>query len=517
MDSSLMPIKMIPIMIVSVLAADNLSRPKLVMSTNVPSFSIQRSQAPDIQNILRSGQLDQKIREVVTNILSARTESLGYSTGKLVWDRFDQNVYMTDTSGRKSIIISPNGNVEIRSLSIAGVTVYGVLTHPVDEPSPSIISKGYADHRYLQSVDLADYVTYTFLSTNHYNRTQIDNLFGSYYLKTEVDNLLTNYYTKSQLDYMFLGVVSYSWLQMNHYDRTQIDSLLTGYYTVTQINTLLSTKVSVETFNDEMFNIGMTYQKIADMVYYPDYTFLAGNHYTKTEISGLLASYYTKIDIDNRLTGFYYTKDDSDSRYLQEADLDDYVTESLLTSTLSAYYTSSQVDTLLDDYVTTSQLDLTRYTKTETDNTFLTKTSAESTYQKKNELIDTIYPVGSVYTTYDSAFDPNTAWSGSTWTAINGRFLYSDHAGTTGATGGSYTVTLTADNIPQHTHPFTYVGGTYFSEKIYNSVTDTSRTYDSSIQYVDSTTGTQNGHSGTQTSFTIMPPHVFVRSWRRTA
>lgn len=515
MVSSLFTVKMVLLAIISV-AISNLSRPKVMTS----SFSIQRPSQADstsVQNILRSGQLEQKIREVVSNILSSRTESLGYSTGKLVWDRFDQNVYMTDTSGRKSIIISPNGNANVRSMTISGTSVYGVLTHD-GESSPSIISKEYADHRYIQSADLANYVTHTYLSTNYYTKGVTDGLLTGYYLKTDLDaKLASEYYTKGQLDYMFLGVVSYSWLQLNHYDKTQIDSLLTGYYTKIQTNSLLSTKLNVETFNDEMHNIGMTYQKIADMVYFPDYMYLSTNHYTKTETSGLLASYYTKVDIDNRLTGYYYTKDDSDNRYLQEADLDDYVTKPLLSTTLSTYYTGPQVDSLLDNYATKAYMDLTRYTKTECDNTFLTKTDAASTYQKKNELIDTIYPIGSVYTTYDSSFDPNTAWSGTTWTPINGRFLYSDHAGTPGATGGAYTVTLTADHIPQHTHPFTYVGGTYFSEKIYNSITDTTRTYDSSTQYVDATTGSQNGHSGTQSSFSIMPPHVFVRSWRRTA
>lgn len=42
------------------------------------------------------------------------------------------------------------------------------------------------------------------------------------------------------------------------------------------------------------------------------------------------------------------------------------------------------------------------------------------------EVINTIYPVGSIYITLSSTFDPNTTWTGTTWTRLSeGVFLES--------------------------------------------------------------------------------------------
>jgi len=66
-------------------------------------------------------------------------------------------------------------------------------------------------------------------------------------------------------------------------------------------------------------------------------------------------------------------------------------------------------------------------------------------------VVDLIYPVGSIYLSVNST-NPGTLFGGS-WTQIKDRFLLS--AGDTysaGSTGGAETVTLTANNIPAHTH-----------------------------------------------------------------
>lgn len=62
-------------------------------------------------------------------------------------------------------------------------------------------------------------------------------------------------------------------------------------------------------------------------------------------------------------------------------------------------------------------------------------------------LMDIIYPVGSVYSSYTSA-SPASRFGGS-WTAITGTFPYYN-AGT--GTGGSNSHTLTVAEMPAHAH-----------------------------------------------------------------
>ena len=69
----------------------------------------------------------------------------------------------------------------------------------------------------------------------------------------------------------------------------------------------------------------------------------------------------------------------------------------------------------------------------------------------KQELINLIYPVGSIYMSVNST-SPVSLFGG-TWTQLQDRFLLG--AGSTysnGATGGAATVTLTSSQIPSHKH-----------------------------------------------------------------
>lgn len=70
-------------------------------------------------------------------------------------------------------------------------------------------------------------------------------------------------------------------------------------------------------------------------------------------------------------------------------------------------------------------------------------------------LVNSLYPVGSVYISVEGTFDPNTAFSGTVWTKLQDRFLVG--AGNTyelGATGGS------ADAVVvQHSHSISVSGG----------------------------------------------------------
>ncbi len=94
--------------------------------------------------------------------------------------------------------------------------------------------------------------------------------------------------------------------------------------------------------------------------------------------------------------------------------------------------------------------------------------SAADDAVNKGALLNLIYPVGSLYWTSkapNNNGDPNILFGG-TWVQIKDRFILA--AGDTysnGATGGSATVTLTVDQMPNHRHAYepkgSIVGGSY--------------------------------------------------------
>lgn len=82
------------------------------------------------------------------------------------------------------------------------------------------------------------------------------------------------------------------------------------------------------------------------------------------------------------------------------------------------------------------------------------------TLMLKEELLDTIYPVGCIYisttSTSPASFMPNT-----TWEKIEGKFLIgSSISYPLGTTGGEATHTLTVDEMPSHSH----VGASYIED-----------------------------------------------------
>lgn len=68
-----------------------------------------------------------------------------------------------------------------------------------------------------------------------------------------------------------------------------------------------------------------------------------------------------------------------------------------------------------------------------------------------NITLDDVYPVGSIYTSVNST-NPATLFGG-TWEQLQNRFLLGAGSSyTNGATGGASTVSLTASQMPRHTH-----------------------------------------------------------------
>ena len=132
-------------------------------------------------------------------------------------------------------------------------------------------------------------------------------------------------------------------------------------------------------------------------------------------------------------------------------------------------------------------------------------------------LIDLIYPVGTVYQSTVSGFDPNTKWGG-TWSKMEGVFLLgSSSTFTVGDTGGSASVTLGLENVPDHTHQYSDVYHETITESIFNSVMDTSRSYAKANTILSSNTTSNLNRTGSVQSFGILPPYEVVNVWKRTA
>lgn len=134
-------------------------------------------------------------------------------------------------------------------------------------------------------------------------------------------------------------------------------------------------------------------------------------------------------------------------------------------------------------------------------------------------LLDIIYPVGSVYISYTS-ISPSTRFGG-TWVAITGRFPYFN-AGI--GTGGKNTHTLTVDEMPSHAHSLKghtwnwaaqqgsglklgvgNVGDVYVGEPFsHNSLASIQGVYNESNAY------------GGGASHNNMPAYQTLYAWRRT-
>lgn len=124
-------------------------------------------------------------------------------------------------------------------------------------------------------------------------------------------------------------------------------------------------------------------------------------------------------------------------------------------------------------------------------------------------LIDLVYPVGAVYISMNQT-SPQTLFGG-TWTQIQGRFLIGAcTAYPAGSTGGEATHTLTASEIPDHTHTFKYTGQSVTTGV--NSI----RLYQAASNQYNAYSGGQSSNCGGQ-AHNNLPPYMAVYMWTRTA
>lgn len=145
-----------------------------------------------------------------------------------------------------------------------------------------------------------------------------------------------------------------------------------------------------------------------------------------------------------------------------------------------------------------------------------------------NELIDRIYPVGSIYISTSPTFNPQTVWGGTWKKTADGRCLIG--ANTTyplGSTGGNATHThttqahaITQNEMTAHVHKFSKPAW-YNAEYIAGSKYFTAYGWDkASTETFGSTNYTGGGaaHShGNTGSASNMQPYLAVYIWERTA
>ncbi len=137
--------------------------------------------------------------------------------------------------------------------------------------------------------------------------------------------------------------------------------------------------------------------------------------------------------------------------------------------------------------------------------------------------LDRIYPVGTIYQSV-SDVSPATLFGG-TWERIENRFLIGAGSNyTAGSTGGSATHyhstsghVLTVDEIPAHTHGFTYSNWNMHDTDNEGYGQYSNVLGDDASRSCGSTGGGAAHSHGNTGNASNLPPYLTVYMWRRTA
>lgn len=128
-------------------------------------------------------------------------------------------------------------------------------------------------------------------------------------------------------------------------------------------------------------------------------------------------------------------------------------------------------------------------------------------------LLDIIYPVGSIYYSYGEVVSPASTVGG-TWSRIKDTFLwFSSNDANIGKTGGEQTHTLTIDEMPSHNHNssgawIVHDAGSWASRGSTNQGTYNTPFESSAMSW---------SYSGGGKAHNNMPPYVECAAWHRTA
>ena len=125
--------------------------------------------------------------------------------------------------------------------------------------------------------------------------------------------------------------------------------------------------------------------------------------------------------------------------------------------------------------------------------------------------VDLIYPVGSIYMSVN-ATNPKDLFGG-TWEKIQGRFLLGMSSSyPAGSQGGEATHTLTANEMPNHTHQFI----DYWTVAAASGTGRQAVKFNNNMHSPESG-GLSTGSSGGGQAHNNMPPYLAVYIWKRTA
>ena len=145
-------------------------------------------------------------------------------------------------------------------------------------------------------------------------------------------------------------------------------------------------------------------------------------------------------------------------------------------------------------------------------------------YSKRDELINMIYPVGSIYMSVN-AVDPSTLFGG-TWEKIKDVFLLaSGDVYSIGATGGEASVTLTAaqSGLPSHNHGPSTADASFLITEGDALTRHTVASGSGAVNMVRSPSAVLRNSNTSSTSQNAsqshenMPPYLAVNVWKRTA
>ena len=140
----------------------------------------------------------------------------------------------------------------------------------------------------------------------------------------------------------------------------------------------------------------------------------------------------------------------------------------------------------------------------------------------KTLVMQAVFPVGSIYTSYNVSTDPATVLGFGTWTAIQGKVLAGYQSGdtdfgTAGGTGGSKDAV-----VVQHNHGITDPGHNHTVTTSSSSTIASGNAIPLNYLYTTrttstSTTGITINNEGVSGTGKNLQPYVTVHMWRRTA
>lgn len=136
-----------------------------------------------------------------------------------------------------------------------------------------------------------------------------------------------------------------------------------------------------------------------------------------------------------------------------------------------------------------------------------------------NELIDRIYPVGSIYISTSPSFNPQTVWGGIWKKTADGRCLIGANSTyPLGSTGGEASHYLTIDEIPSHDHNLSDWAMSWKQNgargEVNLGVSATAEAWSNNRGYFKSQTSKATGGGQAHNN---MQPYLAVYIWERTA